>query len=385
MKESRKVFFLLILIELLLVVVVLLYFGKTWLFDEDISLNVMNSCSVVSQVGITEQGSNRIFSIEEKEGFLAFGQNLPLKEGNYSIKYNIGLSNLNFKDDPNKPIGYCDINLTSSNLRHELKLKDFLKDNPKKIILNFSVPTGFPTAEFRVFQYSGNNLALNSLRLNSILNQQFPMRSKEVKKVVLTFIGIIVLSTLIILFIFLKFRKLIFLVLFIIIAEFWFLKVEHSSDILAGCVMYSPVGKVDSFSRIKATDTKEGYLAYGPYLPLNKGKYKVKYKIFLDNFNPNDNPSRKVGYCDVDVEGYPTMGGVAELTVAGFKKKNPHDVSIKFSVPDGMPKTQYRVYQFSGNKLCLSSLKLYDVDILKYFKSHLDILLIVIFLTIFLV
>src|SRR3989339_1800299 len=252
----------------------------------------------------------------------------------------------------------------------------------KKIIINFTVPEGYPSIEFQVFQFSGNNLSIESLRLNSIISERIPLRTKEVKKAVLNIIGMIVLIAFFLLFIILRFKKLVFFILFIIIAELWFLNIEHSSDILTGCAMYSPIGKLDSFMHIKANDTKEGYLAYGPYLPLEKGRYRVNYKVFLDNLDSGDDISRKVGYCDIDIEGHPELRKFSEFTVGSFKKRNPQEVSLTFSVPEGMPKTQYRVYQYGGNKLTLSSLKLYDVDITKYIRTHLDILLIAIFITI---
>ena len=354
-------------------------------FEDDISLNILASFTTVSQVGKVEGISQNIIGVDGKEGFLLHGRNIPLKKGSYKVSYKVKLVDIENNDDSEKSIGYCKVNLANApkyNKKIELKAKDFLQKNLKKIIINFTVPEGYPSIEFQVFQFSGNNLSIESLRLNSIISERIPLRTKEVKKAVLNIIGMIVLIAFFLLFIILRFKKLVFFILFIIIAELWFLNIEHSSDILTGCAMYSPIGKLDSFMHIKANDTKEGYLAYGPYLPLEKGRYRVNYKVFLDNLDSGDDISRKVGYCDIDIEGHPELRKFSEFTVGSFKKRNPQEVSLTFSVPEGMPKTQYRVYQYGGNKLTLSSLKLYDVDITKYIRTHLDILLIAIFITI---
>ncbi|HAM37814.1 MAG TPA: hypothetical protein DCP53_00215 [Elusimicrobia bacterium] len=385
MNKGKNKLLLLIVINVLVVVIAVLYFNRAWFFEDDISLNILASFTTVSQVGKVEGISQNIIGVDGKEGFLLHGRNIPLKKGSYKVSYKVKLVDIENNDDSEKSIGYCKVNLANApkyNKKIELKAKDFLQKNLKKIIINFTVPEGYPSIEFQVFQFSGNNLSIESLRLNSIISERIPLRTKEVKKAVLNIIGMIVLIAFFLLFIILRFKKLVFFILFIIIAELWFLNIEHSSDILTGCAMYSPIGKLDSFMHIKANDTKEGYLAYGPYLPLEKGRYRVNYKVFLDNLDSGDDISRKVGYCDIDIEGHPELRKFSEFTVGSFKKRNPQEVSLTFSVPEGMPKTQYRVYQYGGNKLTLSSLKLYDVDITKYIRTHLDILLIAIFITI---
>ncbi|MDO8734567.1 MAG: hypothetical protein Q7K21_05365 [Elusimicrobiota bacterium] len=382
MSRNKKVFPYL---AILLLIIFIIYIGRNWLFEEDMNLNVLTSCSSAGSVGIIDGVSHHITGAGMKEGFLSLGQNIPLKKGYYRVSYKIRLNNFSSKDASDKKIGYCDVNVINFpeyNTRFEFANKEFAKDNPRKIILSFSVPEGFPAVGFRVFQYGGNNLSVESTRLYSIVNKKLPVRTKEFKKVIMYLIGIIFLFAVIVIFIILKFKKFVFFLLFFLLAEFWFLKIEKATDIGLN-VMYSPVGKIDSLMHIRANDTKEGYLAYGPYLALIKGAYKVKYKIFLDNFNPTDIPSRKIGYCDVDIEGHPEIGSSTEFTFADFKKKNPMEVTLKFSVPDGMPKTQYRVYQFGGNKLSLLSLKLYDIDVKKYSKEHLDIILVVLFVTLF--
>lgn len=384
MSKNKILFFSLTVLSL---IIFNIYMGRNWLFEKDINLNVLTSRSSVGSVGIVDGISRHITGAGIKEGFLLLGQNLPLKKGDYRVSYKIRLNNVSSKDAGDKKIGYCDVNIINfpeHNTRFEFTNKDFEKENPQKIILSFSVPEGFPSVEFRVFQYSGNNISVESTRLYSIVNKKLPVRTKEFKKVIMYLIGTVLLFSVIMIFIFLKFTKFIFFFLFFLLAEFWFLIIEHSTDIITSCAMYSPVGKIDSLMHIRANDTKEGYLAYGPYLPLEKGTYKVKYEIFLDNFNPMVLPSRKIGYCDVDIEGHPEIGRSAEITFADFKKKNPIEITLKFSIPEGMPKTQYRVYQFAGNKLSLLSLKLYDVDVGKYFKEHLDIILVVLFVTLFL-
>jgi len=61
----------------------------------------------------------------------------------------------------------------------------------------------------------------------------------------------------------------------------------------------------------------------------------------------------------VDIEGHPEPAYHIDMTVGDFKKKNPREVMLKFTVPDGLPKVQFRVYQYYGNNHMLLGLKLY--------------------------
>ncbi|MDO8734568.1 MAG: hypothetical protein Q7K21_05370, partial [Elusimicrobiota bacterium] len=95
----------------------------------------------------------------------------------------------------------------------------------------------------------------------------------------------------------------IFLVLMYSIENKWY-RLYRRINILEKCRMYSVIGGVDSADgQIKTASTNAGYLAYGPYIPLKKGEYSVKYKLLLNTLNPADSPSKIVGYCDIDIEG----------------------------------------------------------------------------------
>ena len=138
----------------------------------------------------------------------------------------------------------------------------------------------------------------------------------------------------------------------------WYDKEGHI-NILKTCAMYSPIGTVGANGQIKANGIDVGYLAYGPYVQLKAGKYAIKYKLILNNLNMDDDSGRVVGYCDVDIEGHPEPAYHIDMTVGDFKKKNPREVMLKFTVPDGLPKVQFRVYQYYGNNHMLLGLKLY--------------------------
>jgi len=158
--------------------------------------------------------------------------------------------------------------------------------------------------------------------------------------------------------IFTLFSVIIFLTILYSIEKQWYGKEGHI-NILKTCAMYSPIGEIVTNGQIKAKGIDAGYLAYGPYIQLKKGKYTIKYKLILNNLNMDDDSGRVVGYCDVDIEGHPEPAYHIDMTVGDFKKKNPREVMLKFTVPDGLPKVQFRVYQYYGNNLMLLGLKLY--------------------------
>ena len=406
MKKIKSI----IILSVVIFSAVLYSIEKQW-YDKEGHINILKTCAMYSPIG-TVGANGQIKANGIDVGYLAYGPYVQLKAGKYAIKYKLILNNLNMDDDSGRVVGYCDVDIEGHPepaYHIDMTVGDFKKKNPREVMLKFTVPDGLPKVQFRVYQYYGNNHMLLGLKLYP---KSLSLLTSLLKNNFLTY-NVILFSTIFfiflciyfkiwkiyklklffnkyksfkfdnhLLFIILRFKKLVFFILFIIIAELWFLNIEHSSDILTGCAMYSPIGKLDSFMHIKANDTKEGYLAYGPYLPLEKGRYRVNYKVFLDNLDSGDDISRKVGYCDIDIEGHPELRKFSEFTVGSFKKRNPQEVSLTFSVPEGMPKTQYRVYQYGGNKLTLSSLKLYDVDITKYIRTHLDILLIAIFITI---
>lgn len=129
-------------------------------------------------------------------------------------------------------------------------------------------------------------------------------------------------------------------------------------NILEKCPMNSVIGKIDSARQINARGTNEGYLAFGPYIPLEKGTYVIKYKISLNNLNYAENLSKIVGYCDLNIEGHAEPLYHIDITAGIFQKNNPNEIALRFFVPDGRPRVEFRVYQFGGNNLSLVGLSL---------------------------
>ena len=149
----------------------------------------------------------------------------------------------------------------------------------------------------------------------------------------------------------------------------WY-KNGRSINILKKYAMFSMVGKNYPSGQIKTENLVDGWLAFGPYLPLKKGEYEVAIKLFLNNLKSDDNPSRIAGYCDVDIEGHPELGQHIDLAIKSFQNKNPYTVYLKLNVPDGLPKTQFRTFQYGGNEFIITGIKLYA----KTFRLRYDFL-----------
>lgn len=140
-----------------------------------------------------------------------------------------------------RKIALCDVHIVNHTTKEnrvikELVLGDFKKNNPKTVALKFSVPEGQPLCEFRVYLYGGNDLTLQAVDLRPAGVDQRVQAKK-------------------------------------------------SFDILGGKYrMATTIGVIDREShQIRAEGVKEGFLAYGPYIPLNKGNYEVKFRLKLNN------------------------------------------------------------------------------------------------------
>ncbi|MDD5491120.1 MAG: hypothetical protein PHV60_00365 [bacterium] len=177
------------------------------------------------------------------------------------------------------------------------------------------------------------------------------------------------------------------MVMLLLLQYFWY---KHCSimDILAGKFpMSTQVGVIDQGTHQIKGSGQSGFLAYGPYMPLAQGAYKVTFRIKLDNLNNQD-----AGFCDVNVVEHPESYVRTELVLEGFKKQNPQNVSLVFNIPAGNPRTEFRVFQYSGNNLTVVSLHLMPAGIREivlqnkdnFFKTTIYILGALIFIGIFL-
>ncbi|MDO8734371.1 MAG: hypothetical protein Q7K21_04355, partial [Elusimicrobiota bacterium] len=158
--------------------------------------------------------------------------------------------------------------------------------------------------------------------------------------------------------------------------EYFFYKKKTAVDVLNNPVlkMYSVIGKVEQNGIIKTDGNKEGFLAFGPYASLETDKYTVRYSIKLNNFNPEDNPKKSVGYCDVFIEGQSGPASIVGFASGDFKRQNPLDIAVTFNAPDGLPKVQFRVYQYSGSNISLVGLSFYKGGLRKFFIDRYGVL-----------
>ncbi len=143
-------------------------------------------------------------------------------------------------------------------------------------------------------------------------------------------------------------------VILLLLSQYFWCKHNSTQDILNGKLpMSTQIGVIDQAAQQIKGDGKHGFLAYGPYMPLVQGTYKVTFRIRLENLN-----NQGVGFCDVNVLEHPESYVRKELVLEGFKKHNPQDVSLVFTIPEGKPKAEFRVFQYGGNTLTLTELRL---------------------------
>ena len=141
-------------------------------------------------------------------------------------------------NDLDDKIAYCDINIVNhppeKRVIKELFLRHFKKRNPQIVTLKFPVPAGKPPCEFRVYLFAGNDLTLEAIDLQPTDSHESAQLNKE--------FGI-------------------------------------SSGKYP---MITRIGIVDAVGRL-IRGTEEGFLAYGPYIPLKEGNYTVKFQLKLNN------------------------------------------------------------------------------------------------------
>lgn len=154
----------------------------------------------------------------------------------------------------------------------------------------------------------------------------------------------------------LKIKKISIGVLLIFLVFYGYYRKTRSLDILHRLTLFSQIGTVEQGNKITAAEGKEGFLVYGPYLPMQEGSFAINYKLLLANLNPAENPEKIVGCCDVNVVDNPQYNVRYDLKIKDFLQKNPHDVVLKFFIPQNMPKVEFRVFQNRGQNISVQSL-----------------------------
>jgi len=137
--------------------------------------------------------------------------------------------------DLNRKVCYCDVNIVGHPLYgtdrviEYLLLKDFKRDNPAGVELDFNVPQGRPRCEFRVYVFGGNDCAVGAIELAAADGQAIDMLN-----------GSYALAT--------------------------------------------QTGLIDYQQRlVRSKDAAEGFLVYGPYIPLDAGRHTVRFSVRLNN------------------------------------------------------------------------------------------------------
>ncbi|MDD5491114.1 MAG: hypothetical protein PHV60_00335 [bacterium] len=180
------------------------------------------------------------------------------------------------------------------------------------------------------------------------------------------------------------------IVIAVFIFEFWLFQKVGYIKIFSG--EYSMNSQLSTFKDHKITGdgAAAGFLCYGPYLPLKKGTYIVKFVVQVNNSVTD--LEKKVGFCNVNVVGQDSYNTTTELTLRDFSKTSQlviHDsktpgqpilewrhflektVKLKVKIPEGMPQTEFRVFQYAGNNVTVDGIYLRPRNL----KSLLGVLL----------
>lgn len=349
-------------ISIAIILIFLVFYGY---YKKSRSIDILNSpLPLFSQIGAVDI-AKKISGAEGKEGFLVYGPYLPMKEGSYAINYQLSLSNLNPAEDPQKTVGFCDVNVADNpqyNVRYDFKVKDFLQSNPHEFTLKFFIPQNKPQVEFRVFQYAGQNLSLQSLRLSPTIRYLFSLAKRSLQPIFLyLLVGLplfFIMFWMAHKFFLLKPVHAVVIFLSIVVLQYMWLKNTSNQDILKGSYPLSTqVGVKDQVTkRFIGQGGGNGFLVYGPYMPLSQGEYEITYKLSLDNKEANQN--QILGFCDVNIVDAPQNNSRVELNRDIFEKKNPAEIKLRFTIPQGTHSTEFRVFQMGGNVLTLRSLSL---------------------------
>ena len=163
-------------------------------------------------------------------------------------------------------------------------------------------------------------------------------------------------------------------VIFLILIEVWWFRQDLLLPIFPGTLMSTQVGIIDiQHSEIRGVGGKNGYLTFGPYVPLAEGNYAAIYKLKLNNYIPKDNPNREIGVADINIVGFEKEGVTKIIKAGDFNSRHMAKVVLRYKVPPGKPKIEFRVFQYGGNDLTVKSIQAHPADyIRKYAKVHLD-------------
>jgi hypothetical protein len=160
-----------------------------------------------------------------------------------------------------------------------------------------------------------------------------------------------------------KYLAVIIILIVLIIAEYHYIKRDinwNTRNILDGSYpMNSQIAVIDTVHHeIHGVDSKEGYLAYGPYISLKPGRYTVQFALLIPEVKRDGGQNEAVGYCDVNINGYLEYNRKIELRSKDFTGGNVKLINLEFTVPPGNPQLEFRVYKNKVAALALTGLQL---------------------------
>lgn len=374
---------------LIMILLIILSMAEYHYIKRDIIRNTKNildgSYLMNSQITALDTIHREIYGVDSKEGYLAYGPYISLKPGRYIVRYALLMPKVNFAVSQDNIVGYCDVNINGFpeyNRKIELIIKDFASGCVKLINLEFVTPSGNPSVEFRVYKNAGFPLSLVGLQLRPALKEVLLVKDGKWLKfnIILAASAALFIGLFLIVFLFKidfpnKYKlKIALFIIFLIIMERWWFTHNLLLSIFPGANMSTQIGVIDTqHGEIRGVGGKNGYLTFGPYVPLAGGNYVAIYKIKLNNYNPQDNPNREIGVADINIVGFVKEGVTKAIKIGDFNDRHLAKVILRFKVPQDMTRIECRVFQYGGNDLSVKSIQAYTTDyIKKYYKIHLD-------------
>lgn len=331
-------------------------------YQRKLSLSILSAQYAMStQTGAIEPHSHKIITQSPVDGFLAYGPYAKIKGGSYKVSYALSLLSSDHDKQHERKVGFCDVNVvenTNYNKSVEMSIKDFHGHKRLHFVLPITIPEPSATMEFRIFQYAGNRFAIESITVVP----GWPLLWKETRQKIKQ-INLFLLLGLFVVFLWvlyikdkvtINYKKIVLVFFLLVISEVVWWYITSSTNVLNG--KFS--SQISEFKDGKISSKgNEGFLVYGPYVSLRPGKYRVEFRIRIDErLRSSASEDRAIGYADVFSSQSPDVYTFREIRNSEFRKKNPHRVSVKFTVPAGFPQLEFRIFAFKG----------YDLSVEKY-------------------
>lgn len=360
MFKRKKAAVVFIIAGCLVVILNAVIFG---VYQRKLSLSILSSRYAMStQTGAIDPHSYQITTQNPADGFLAYGPYTKIKGGTYKVVYRVSLLSSDQDTQNERKIGLCDINVvedTKYNKSVDMSIKDFRQRRKSRFVLPITIPQPGATVEFRVFQYAGSRFTIESITLIPSWPTLWIEKKQKIKQGnFFLFLGLAGGGAWLLYKkrpVKINYKKVVFVFLPLLIGEVLWWQITSFTNVLNG--RFS--SQISQFKDgMIASEGKEGFLIYGPYISLKPGKYRVEFRMRIDENLRSSAEDKAIGYVDVFSSQAPEVYTFKEMRNSEFRKKNPNRVPVDFTVPPRFPRLEFRVFTFKGYNLSVEKYSL---------------------------